>query len=586
VARGTLLAVLLVAAATPAAGREVTVALHLDPAFVRRTLVHQVYTEPGERTTVWDDGTGCGRLELWDPQVDVDAGRLRITSRGRARVGRLIAGRCLGLTWSGLVEVLEEPELAPDGRAVAFRVVDSNLYDEERRKRLLSGVVWDLVKAHVHPRLAALRIDLGPPLDEVRDWLPLVAPVVESARLRDPRVEEAGLAVTLAFDVTPRPPPPPEPALTEEELRRWDAFLTFVVKQAARDLGPGVRAPVGDVLLDGRYDLLAALAPAEPAAADPVPGLFVRTWERLAPVLRAAEPGLPVDGALRYVGFIAAGDALAALQQLGPEAGLDVSADGLRRLARMLAPGAPDPVAWDVAVDPELRALLGFGPPLPPPPPPPPAPPPAPVSWLLGTAWAAVDPGDLARLDGWVPRRDEIDTYLPLVRAVLARAREQALGGADLAPEFRPVYEVLVPATAWQESCWRQFVLRGGKPVVLQSSRGALGLMQVNQHVWRGLYDLDGLRRDIAYNARAGGEILLHYLRDYAIPSGEHRRPGGTDNLARATYAMYNGGPGHRSRYRSARPRRHLRRIDEAFWRKFTALRDGRELDVTACFLP
>jgi hypothetical protein len=585
VARGLIVGALLLAAAAPAAGREVTVPLRLDPGFVGRTLVSQVYTEPGERTTVWDDGTGCGRLELWDPVVDTDGARLRITSRGRARAGKLVAGRCLGLTWSGVVEVLEEPVLAPGDRAVAFRVVDSNLYDEARRKRLFSGAVWDLVKAHVHPRLAALRIDLGPPLDEVRDWLPLVAPVVASARLRDPRVEEGGLAVTLAFDVEPRPPAPPEPALTDEELRRWDAFLTFVVKQAGRDLGPGIHAAVGDVLLDGRYDLLAALAPSEPSAVDPVPGLFVRTWERLAPILREAEPVLPLDGALRYVGFVAAGDALAALQQLGPEAGVDVSADGLRRLARMLAPAAPDPVAWDVAVDPELRALLGFGPPLPPPDLPP-DPPPAPVSWLVGSAWASVDPGELARLDGWVPRRDEVDVYLPLVRAVLARAREQALAARDLAPEFRPVYETLVPATAWQESCWRQFVLRAGKPVVLQSGRGALGLMQVNQHVWRGLYELDGLRGDIAYNARAGGEILLHYLRDYAIPSGEHRRPGGTDNLARATYAMYNGGPGHRSRYRSAKPRRHLRRIDDAFWRKFTAVRAGGELDVSSCFLP
>ena len=48
----------------------------------------------------------------------------------------------------------------------------------------------------------------------------------------------------------------------------------------------------------------------------------------------------------------------------------------------------------------------------------------------------------------------------------------------------------------------------------------------------------------------AGSEILIHYLRDYAIAKGEHTATGEIDNLARATYAVYNGGPGHLRRYR------------------------------------
>ena len=108
--------------------------------------------------------------------------------------------------------------------------------------------------------------------------------------------------------------------------------------------------------------------------------------------------------------------------------------------------------------------------------------------------------------------------------------------------------------------------------------------MQVNERVWRGVYDRKGLVGDIAYNTRAGAEILLHYLRDYAIARGEHRQPGGITNLARSTYAVYNGGPRHLTRCRKPGTRRSLKAIDESFWEKFVAVQQGREMDVAKCF--
>jgi len=139
-------------------------------------------------------------------------------------------------------------------------------------------------------------------------------------------------------------------------------------------------------------------------------------------------------------------------------------------------------------------------------------------------------------------------------------------------------------ASAWQESCWRQFVRRGGKLTTLRSPVGSVGIMQVNERVWRGAYDRRGLVGDIAYNARAGSEILLHYLRDYAIDKGEQRQPGGITNLARATYAIYNGGPGHLTRYRVRGTKRSLAAIDDAFWEKYQAVQQGRELEVARCW--
>jgi hypothetical protein len=585
-------------AAAPAWALDVTVPIALDTAFVRRALVAQVFTEPGEKAALWNDGKGCGRLDLFEPAVDVAGGRLRITSRGEARVGTPVGDGCLmALDWKGFVEVFEEPGVDEAARAVTFRVVDSNVYDTKHAKRFTTGVLWDLVKAQVQPRLGTVRLDVGRAFDELRGWLPLVLAdgqervdhLLASLALRDPRVTSTGVAVTLAFTVEPREPATaPEPGLSPDEIARWrsatqqwDGFLTFVVKHFARDAAADMRREAIDVLLDARQDLLDALAPPGPGAPDPVPGLFVKAWERLAPLVRRAEPGLPAEAALEYLSFVTAGDALSALVRLGPEIGLDVSADGLRRLARMIAPtSTEDPIAYGTAVDPELRDLLGLGPPLPPPEV-------APdvqldlESWLgIGNAWAGVDHETLARLNRWLPERDDLSKYLGMVRDLLDSVQGEVAARANLPSELRALPRPLVLATAWQESCWRQFVRKGGKLVPLRSPVGSVGIMQVNQHVWRGAYDLKGLHGDMAYNARAGTEILLRYLRDVA----EDQKAAKPDELPGITYAVYNGGPGAAVRFRGKNAPGGLRRVVAAFSEKFEAVRSGHELSVEQCY--
>ena len=590
----TLLAVLVPALA---AAEEVAVPLRIDVPYVRAMLLEQVFTEEGPSASVWRDASGCGWLTLRDPVVDTADGRLRVESQGDAQVGTPLGGeRCLPmLGWKGSIETFQEPGVDAGGRALTFRVVDSNLYDEKRKKGLTTGRLWDLVKAHVHPRLDTLRIDMTRPFDELRAWLPLVLPgsgeridgLVASMALREPRVEEGAIVATLAFSLPPAAPSvaaAPEPPPTEDEIRRWDAFLTFVTKAIARGVEGEARQAVMDVLLEGRHEVLEALsAVATPGATDPVPGLFLRTWDRLGTLARSEAAGLPAEPALRFMSFVAAGDALAALVRLGPSIGVELSADGLRRLARMIDPTTPgDPLDYTDAVDPELRDLLGLGAPLPPPDVAPDVEV-DPLSWLVPSAVAGVDPAALRRLNSWIATKDDLDPYLRAVRDLLLTVREETLAKTPLDEQFRPLFRDLVLASAWQESCWRQFVRRGGKLVTLRSPVGSVGIMQVNERVWRGAYDRRGLVGDMAYNARAGSEILMHYLRDYAIAKGEHRRPGGIANLPRATYAVYNGGPGHLTRYRR-KTRRSLAAIDTGFLEKFQAVQQGRELEVARCW--
>jgi soluble lytic murein transglycosylase-like protein len=635
--RAALAALLwLLAARAGAEARRVEVPLLVPAAFLAAQLRAQVFDDPGTIARIESADAPCNEIVLSEPALAAGAGRIRVTARGEARAGFTLFGACYRpFAWQGLVEAEEDAAVLPGGAVVEFRVRDSWLHDDS--DWLAVPAVWDWVKPEVHPRLERLRIDLGPLLGDLRRALPLFAarrdaPAVQrlarSLALADARIDARGLVLSLRFEVEARAAAA-EPAagaaeapLTREELaafetalREWDAFLTYVIQAAGADtLDPALRAGLLAVLLDARHEILDALAAPGRDGEDRVRALFLASWTRLQEPLLSLAGG---DEGLRYLAFVAAGDALAALDAAGPAFGFEVSRDGLRRFARTLVPDArDDPLHWSEDVDPVLRRTFGFEaelPALPAPEPEPaaepapedepapeaPAPPPdsapAPdgawrlLDWLLPAAHAAPrplpKPGPYSSpLDGRAPRLAELDHYLPEVAALLRDAAAQVFSHGRLEKRRRTMFERMVLATAWQESCWRQYVRRRGGVAPLRSSAGALGVMQVNPHVWRGFYSVDGLSRSIGYNAHAGAEILLHYLRDYAMARGEEDA-GGPDALVRATYAAYHGGPSHLRRYRQPkRWRSALVAVDRAFHRKYQEVAAGRELGVRECY--
>jgi hypothetical protein len=142
----------------------------------------------------------------------------------------------------------------------------------------------------------------------------------------------------------------------------------------------------------------------------------------------------------------------------------------------------------------------------------------------------------------------------------------------------------LVPAAAWQESCWRQFLDNRGTVTYLRSTRGSVGILQVNERVWRGFYEVDRLRWSIEYNVRAGSDILLRYLRMTIDKQGQIK-PAEIPQRARAVYALYNGGPGQYRRYLDVKGRgRTLARVvDQLFGEKFDGLASDVETKVAQC---
>src|SRR5437762_1473386 len=117
--------------------------------------------------------------------------------------------------------------------------------------------------------------------------------------------------------------------------------------------------------------------------------------------------------------------------------------------------------------------------------------------------------GTLAhRLDRWLPRADELPAYRDAVGRLLVLVAGRTAGANAVEARFEHLYGVLVPAVAWQESCWRQFVERDGQVTYLLSKSGDVGIMQVNRRVWRCFFDLALLGSGIAFNPGVGAGTL------------------------------------------------------------------------------
>lgn len=608
----TLALVTVLLAPCPASrAAEVAFTLAVDYPLLEAALRREVGLGDGP-AVLWGSTDGCRSLVLRDLTLTPDEKRLRIGAGGQGAVGFDVAGFCLfPLTWDGSLVARGRPVVGTDWQ-LALDDIDSHLLDHEGRSTFVARRLWSFVGDRVEAPLADFRFDLAPPAAEVRALLRASAPpentarvlaAVDSLRPLDTTVGTDAVLVRVAMDVPDAPgaPATPEPALSPEEraawetaLDRWDAFLVFVVK----DLGLLGREPIRDalfeVLLRSRTTLVEVLAAGPVAGEDPVRRLFLDAWAALRPVVRqAALAGELGDHALRYVAFLAAGDALAALDAAAPGLGLEISADGLRRLARVLQPDvAGDPLAVSDAPDPVLRDLFGFHEPEATPPAPPDPPPPTSWWWWpSGVAWAAESPSPGAdlpalgkALDRWVPEPADLGSYRALVSQLLdlIAAREGPRG--EVTARWQTLYGHLVRTTAWQESCWRQFVMEDGAVTFLLSGTGDVGLMQVNRRVWRGFFDVRKLEWDIVYNAGAGAEILAQLLTRYGVK--EAALAGG--HAARSSYSAYNGGPAAYRRYRSAKVRTIDRTVDRAFWRKFQTTEAGLEMDHVLCtpFVP
>ena len=574
----------------------IAVPVSLDYPLLRYALVTQLFDTADGSRDMLNDPNGCNRIMLSDPDISAQQDKLKIVARVKAQLGVNVLGGCQQLlNWQGSIGSLSLPEIQPGGQSIKLNPQTTWLLDQAGQK-VSSGPLWDAANRSIKSFLGGYVVDFTPYITSLGDFLPEVLPersaeqlrtVVSSLSLGEIRVspENLGVSINLEIEALPALAAESAPMLTEQELltveTKWqmmDALLVGAVKQYASATHlQSLRDTLFDILIDSRYRLLDALKQPPDITNDAVRHWFVDSWQSLGPVVRSIALEQPGQEPLLWFSVLTATDALYALDQLGPGFGLDISTNGLRQLARMINAAQPeDLLRYSEEIDPELQQLFRqhFE-----------TPPGEPSTFqlhfsLFSDAYAADIRKDINR---WIPTRDDLPVYLPMVSTILGDTSVKLLHKDKLEKAYRELYQKIVLATAWQESCWRQYVVINKRIEPLRSSSGDVGIMQVNELVWRGFYDLQKLRWDINYNSSAGAEILLNYLVFYAVKQGENRHSGGISNLARSTYSAYNGGPSQVSRYRRSNVESSHKKIDESFWEKYRQVDSGHELNVAKC---
>lgn len=596
-------------------GAEVVIPLTVPFDFLTVGVNKQFNTAPGGVEEI-SYNKNCRYLYLDHPQFNHQKELVRFVIHGRGSAGAEFFGKCLSpVRWSGFIEILATPSITANWQ-LHLNVEHSNLYDEAWKKGLLMRPIWNAVQSFVLPSLTSFNIDLTPPRDETLSLLHAFLPASSSAQLdavfrsataRVIRVDDQGVHLGLALalpdspnqTISPRtasaaPLSPEELAVVKQELEQWDAFLVFVLKNIGMDIeDPDIRAQLLELLLASRYEVLPILAgESSELAGDPVRTLFVETWNRLQEIILTAEQrGIVMNNAVRYVSFIRAGDVLLTIDRAAPGIGLEISAGGLRRLARILQPELKvDPLQYDLAPDPVLRELFGFPEKLPKEEPLDPVPedaaPPLSLFDAIGSVYAAEysQSDELAalrkRLNRWVPADSELSEYRATMNKLLLINTEQELQSNSLESHYKPLISNLARATALKESCWRQFVSKQKEITYLHSSSGSIGLMQINPYVWRGFYNVEQVKWNVSYNAEAGIEILLQYLIRYAI---NEEKTSSIDNIARSTYSIYNSGPKAIGRYRKTTSSEREKKVDFRFWEIYQGFKADGEVDLFHC---
>ncbi|HYQ59491.1 MAG TPA: lytic transglycosylase domain-containing protein [Desulfatiglandales bacterium] len=602
--------------------RTVEIPLTFDFLLVRSMLKDALYTSPGGKVLL-EDQDGCTSIELWDPKVFPAGTSLGIKSKMKFETGFRIGSTCFHLlTWAGEIEILQRLRLDKENWQLRFETEDSFIYDRNHKRPFFAGMFWAHVKPYFHSNMDKMKIDLSSAARELRNLLPLFfseeqRPQVESwlGTLRPGEVTIGPDAVEskLMMDVTVSPATDSAPEVTQSELERltrdwetWDAFFVYEIQSLINQpLEQWERDEILDTLLSMRYTFTQALAE-DSLTRDLISRQFTDSWDRVSKILRKYLRHETFPSLLRHIAFFTAADALAVVEKLGPAIGMEMTPEGLRRLASLFGEeGRETDLGYTYEVDPRLRELLGLGPPLS-------ESGPSfdgegfesperseeetpshndslwPRSLFRLASARARTPAIPPEVREWIPPESEADwpQYLSKVHEILKAAAEERISKNPQNSKYQSPYRVLVLATAWQESCWRQLVRKRGKVTYLLSyNRTSVGLMQINERVWRGLYQRESLRWNIRYNARAGAEILDLYMRDYAI--SQMQAQGLTDDalLARAVYSMYNAGPGALQRFMKRYRRNAPDYLDRLFKEKYELTQNAKFDEIAVCLI-
>jgi len=601
--------------------------LRIDYPLLQTLVEASFFQDEGSILRLVDPADTCRHITLSDPRLSWKNNQLQLEMAVNMQGGTKVGDNCLfPVRWSGYVRTHPRPYINHTNWHLMFDWQDTELLDKNRDPAPVMNKLWRVFEGPVLKHLNSLSIDLNPPVAELPAFLlDMAAPayrarmknLVNSLKPGELNITPNALTLSILGDVT-IPEKSGEEAvpapLSKEELENfmgtwetWDAFLVnTLLSLSDKPLTSQERQVLLDVLLGTRYRFVAKLSTDKHRPNDFVREQFVWAWERLAPILRNHLSKEPHGDPWAYLAFLTASDALAAVDKLGPVIGVDISRNGLIRLARMVSQDDDLTLHYEHTVIPVLRNILGLGPPLE-------ISNPAAgketfnlnrkcpdfgarrsfISAFINMlspqqCWASPSgalPG-IKELRRWLPPKKSIEPYFQKVKAVLIETNRKNLRKSNIPEKYHNLFQQVVMATAWQETCFRQFIVDDGKLTFIRSyNNTSVGLMQINERVWRGMYNLQHLRWNIRYNAKAGIDILDNYFTKYALPKSRTVASLGKDGLAACIYAMYNGGPSQFSGYLKRRQTGRYYKTDKHFKEKYNWVKNNQWERLSKCLI-
>jgi hypothetical protein len=616
-----LLAVACCPLTVTAAPQTIHIPVTLDPSFVRSEFVRQAFNLPGEKALPLNLNEGCSRIELWDPEVGTEKSFLKLGSAIKVQAGLPLKNVCIPLAgWEGNIDLLQQLVFDQKTNRLGLQVMDFKTLGPGGKQTGLDKSLVSLIQSYLNPYLGKVSFDMSGAVKGLQNLLPLFVKDQDrqsfgswlgTLRVGGVQMKEGAVILDVLMDVdAPAPTGEREgaslPATGIQALvKAWEDWDAFFVNQIQALIGQSVtedeKGTLLEALLDRRYEFVNSLEEGT-ITQDLVARQFTETWQTLGSIFRkylsTKLSGSPAD----YLSFIATADAIVSLSKSGANVMPDINRSGLLQLAKLIGVKEAEPaLSYSLAVNNPLRNFFGFedlpddkGPAyeglemdfpeediqggMP-----------AILRVLLPfhapMAHAQAQQSGIDEMKLWVLPKGNIDPYLSRVRMVLDQAAENVLKKKKLGAAYHDLYRSAVLATAWQESCWRQFVVKSGKIGPITSyNQSSVGMMQINEKVWRGIYKVENLRWNIRYNAMTGCEILELYLRQYALKKPESK---GLDSntLARSLYAMYNGGPGQFKKFLARKASNKFIKIDQLFWEKYSLTTSNRIDKISVCLI-
>ena len=561
------------------------------------------------------DQNGCNKIIISNPGFSEENSLLRFEIKVSVKAGVSLKNNCyLPVTWDGYVIFFQNPDIDPSNWILSFQTQDSIVLNKNHEPEKVTGVIWKLIKGHVHTYVDAITIDLSTPVNEVQSFLVDLFPETEKAKagmmvksMRPGKVDILETAVRIGINtdvasVYDRSRLSIEEQLSEAELdafiKSWEAmdafFINMITSLTHDSLSQDEKDEILELILDTRYRFVNELTRSVHEI-DFVRDQFIKVWDSLGLILKHYFSKNPDISPMGYLAFFSSVDALKVLDSIGPSIGVEISHNGLIRLARMIADKKPSQLFYSDEIDENLRQIIGFNP----------------LEQssnhsktnqflsnfyklkflsLVSIANAEEQKKPKSQdLTKWIAPKKDVSDYVNNVRGVLKEASEKSISKRKLESEYHELFYLIVEAVAWQESCFRQFREKKGKIEYLRSyNNTSVGAMQINERVWRGIYNLEKLRWDIHYNAYAGCEIIDLYLNRYIfkkMKKKDYASLRDKDNIARILYALYNGGPSQFFKFLKRLSEGEFYKSDTLFHEKYLWVKNGEWDNAEICLV-